>query len=52
MGSYHYTSKGKLKTKDLRKLILLGSKYRQRKYNIKLIHYDDLNKSKGFRNKM
>jgi len=52
MGSYHYTSKGKLKTKDLRKLILLGSKYRQKKYNIKLIHYDDFNKSKGFRNKM
>ncbi len=52
MGSYHYTSKGKLKIRDVRKLILLSSKYRVRKYRIKLIHFEDLNKSRGFRNKM
>jgi len=52
MGSYHYTSRNKLKIRDVRKLVLLGSKYRQNKYVIKLIHYDDLNKSRGFRNKM
>jgi hypothetical protein len=52
MGSYHYTARGKLKGRDVRKLVLLGSRYRQKKYNVKLIHYEDLNKSKGFRNKM
>ena len=52
MGSYHYTATGKLKAKDLRKFILLGSKYREKKYDIKLVHYDDYNKSKGHRNKM
>jgi hypothetical protein len=52
MGSYHYTSRGLLKGRDVRKLILLGSEYRSKKYNIKLIHYEDLNKSRGFRNKM
>lgn len=52
MGSFHYTAGGKLKAKDLRKLILLGSKYRVKKYKIKLLHYEDYNKSKGHRNKM
>lgn len=52
MGSYHYTSRGKLKGRDVRKLILLGSVYREKRYNIKLIHFEDLNRSKGFRNKM
>ena len=52
MGSYHYTSTGKLKGRDLRKLILLGSKYRTKLYIVKILHFDDYNKSKGHRNKM
>jgi hypothetical protein len=51
MGSYHYTTKGKLKGRDVRKLIILGSKYRTRLYKIKLVHQADYNKSKGNRNK-
>lgn len=52
MGSYHYTSTGKLKGRDLRKLILLSSKYRIKQYNVKILHFDDYNKSKGHRNKL
>lgn len=52
MGSYHYTSTGKLKGRDLRKLILLSSKYRTKQYNVKILHFDDYNKSKGHRNKL
>ena len=52
MGSYHYTSTGRLKGRDLRKLILLGSKYQTKQYHVKILHFDDYNKSKGHRNKM
>jgi len=52
MGSYHYTSKNKLKARDIRKLIILSSKYRAVKYNVKIIHFNDYNKSEGHRNKM
>ena len=52
MGSYHYTCTGQLKARDIRKFVILGSKYRQKRYNIKLVHYDDYNQTKGNRNKM
>lgn len=52
MGSYHYTINGKFRSKDIMKMIVLGSVYRKQKYNIKLVHHTDFNKSKGHRNKM
>lgn len=51
MGSYHYTSNGQLKGRDLRKLILLGSKYRSKEYIVRILHFEDYNKSKGHQNK-
>jgi hypothetical protein len=52
MGSHHYTINGKFRSKDIKKLIVLGSIYRKQKYNVKIVHHNDFNKSKGHRNKM
>ena len=52
MGSYHYTINGKFRSKDIKKMIVLGSMYRKQKYNVKIVHHNDFNKSKGHRNKM
>lgn len=51
MGSYHYTINDKLRSKDISRFILLGSKYRQIKYSIRLVHHHDYNRTQGHRNK-
>lgn len=52
MGSHHYTINGNFRSKDIKKLIVLGSIYRKQKYNVKIVHHNDFNKSRGHRNKM
>jgi hypothetical protein len=52
MGSHHYTKNGNFRSKDLKKFIVLCSKYRKQKYNVRIVHHNDYNLSKGNRNKM